>query len=184
MKNLKGFQNTTPETFGKGITVTSKGKWYDLYNLNKDDINIDLIATSLSRQARYLGHTNQVISVAQHCYMLAQSFIIIGEVDKAYQALMHDASETWLSDVPRPLKKLIAGEYTNLEDKIEQVLSEKYKFKYPFDDDIMVADKNIAQYEMTVMMKHEIFSDYWSAEKAKKMFLEMFETIKTLKSYQ
>lgn len=183
-KRLKGYQNTTPETYGYGRVTSHKGRVYNLFDLDMNGVSIDDVARSLARQARYIGHTRQFYSIAQHCYMLAQSFLLIGEVAKAKQALMHDSGEAYMSDIPRPLKQLISDKIGPHEEELERRLAEKFGYKFPYDEDVMVADKNCAQYEMTVMMEHYIFTDYWDNEKAEKMFLEMWQTIGIMESYE
>lgn len=100
-------------------TVT--GKFVDLVTPDPSDICIEDIAWSLSRLARFNGHTIQAVpySVAQH------SVVVADEATKIYKAhypevktrelgrvgllaLLHDASEAYTGDVSGPLKKVPA----------------------------------------------------------------------------
>ena len=45
-------------------------------------------------------------------------------------ALMHDASEAYLVDIPRPIKPLLHG-YYELEDKLMTAIADKFKFTWP-----------------------------------------------------
>ncbi len=96
-------------------TVT--GRFIDLIDPNPKDIFIEDIAWSLSRLARFNGHTIGVIpySVAQH------SIVVCNEISDAIKkqngfsnkeinrfmmlGLMHDASEAYTGDISGPLKK-------------------------------------------------------------------------------
>lgn len=72
-----------------------------------EDICIEDIAHSLSMQCRYVGHCKEFYSVAQHCNALINCWFPLPEQKElAKYALLHDASEAYLSDLPRPLKHL------------------------------------------------------------------------------
>lgn len=58
------------------------------------------IAHALSLQCRFAGHCTEHYSVAEHCVRL--SFKVPHE--DALWALLHDASEAYLVDVPKPVK--------------------------------------------------------------------------------
>jgi 5'-deoxynucleotidase YfbR-like HD superfamily hydrolase len=78
------------------------------------DILIGDIAHSLSMQCRFSGHVREFYSVAQHSVLVSY---LCGE--HAFWGLMHDASEAYLVDLPRPIKRM-AGfeEYKRLEEKV------------------------------------------------------------------
>ncbi len=70
------------------------------------------IARSLSRLARYLGHTRQFYSVAQHSVIVSN----LVEPEHALKGLLHDASEAYLGDVVSPLRRTAAmGAYRAVE---------------------------------------------------------------------
>lgn len=68
-----------------------------------EDIDIRDIAWSLSMLCRYNGHCDRFYSVAEHCCHLFDA-INGDEMDVRAAILLHDASEAYLSDIPRPLK--------------------------------------------------------------------------------
>ena len=94
-----------------------------------EEITIEDIAHSLSLQCRWNGHCREFYSVAQHCVLVAQEAQEI-EPRAALWGLMHDATETYLCDVPRPLKPLLQG-YKEAEDALSVSIIEK--FNIPFD---------------------------------------------------
>lgn len=72
------------------------------YPLDPDPTTIDIedIAHALSNLCRYGGHVRRFYSVAQH------SCLVGGAVPERHRAwgLMHDATEAYLIDLPRPIK--------------------------------------------------------------------------------
>lgn len=101
-------------------TVT--GRFVDLVDPDPKDICIEDIAWSLSRLARFNGHTiNKLLySVAQHSLVVANEAprIALEEIgyDRALTpsesgrwrllGLLHDASEAYTGDISGPLKKI------------------------------------------------------------------------------
>lgn len=91
-----------------------------------DKIHIEDIAHALSLLCRGNGHVKDFFSVGQHCINCALEAMARGYSKKVCLAcLLHDASEAYLSDVPRPFKKTLP-EYQQLEDQFLSVVYEKY----------------------------------------------------------
>jgi uncharacterized protein len=101
-------------------TVT--GRFVDLIEPDPKDICIEDIAWSLSRLARFNGHTINKLpySVAQHSLVVAYETVRLATVEIGYDraltpseaarwlllGLLHDASEAYTGDVSGPLKKI------------------------------------------------------------------------------
>lgn len=121
---------------------THSGVLIDVFNPNPDLILIEDIAHSLAHQCRYNGHMNCFYSVAQHSIMVCET---VPEKHKL-AALLHDASEAYLSDIPSPIKKRLKG-YKDLEDNLMKVIANKFGFEYPLHEEVKKADLVQLKYE-------------------------------------
>ena len=93
--------------------------------LHPDPIQIKFrdIAHALSQICRYAGHTKYFYSVAEHCVRLVQAT----PAGAKRLALMHDAAEAYLQDIPRPVKRLdIMKPYRDAEKHLVGVIFRKY----------------------------------------------------------
>lgn len=86
------------------------------------EIVIEDVAHALSNQCRYAGHCS-FYSVAEHSVLLSACFT----GDAAKYALLHDASEAYLVDIPRPLKRLPEFKpYLAIEAKLQARIYETF----------------------------------------------------------
>ncbi|MDF7810480.1 hypothetical protein [Hymenobacter sp. YC55] len=102
---------------------TFTGQDFDPFNPSPAKIKIEDIAHALANQCRFSGHTKQFYSVAQHCVEVAS------RVAPEYQglALMHDASEAYLADLPRPLKAMDQFQfYRDAEKVLQATINHKF----------------------------------------------------------
>ena len=110
-----------------------------------EDFNIIDIAHSLSNQCRFSGHVRQFYSVSQHSLLVADLVQRSGAGNiEMLSALLHDATEAYLVDVPRPIKPYLK-EYKSIEANVAAVIARKFGLIYPWPDSIMWAD-NVALY--------------------------------------
>ena len=96
---------------------------------------IEDIAHALANTCRFSGHTRRFYSVAQHC---AIASLIVPE-EHAYAALMHDAAEAFICDLPAPLKMLLP-DYAAVEREVETAIFHKFRVPYPFHASVKQAD--------------------------------------------
>ena len=93
---------------------------------NKDNILIDDIAHALSLMCRANGHFPEFYSVAQHSIFCCEEAIQRGYSNKiALACLLHDASEAYIADITRPVKKYL-NKYLEIEMLLQNEIYEKY----------------------------------------------------------
>lgn len=80
---------------------TFSGKRFTPTNPNYESIVIQDIAHALSMQCRFSGHVKKFYSVAQHSVLVSY----LCDSKDALWGLLHDATEAYLVDIPRPLKR-------------------------------------------------------------------------------
>ena len=91
-----------------------------------EGICIEDIAHALSFLCRGNGHVSGFWSVAEHCILCAREAAAREWPDRLVLAsLLHDASECYLSDVPRPFKKELPA-YCEHEARLLDLIYERY----------------------------------------------------------
>jgi len=107
------------------ITTFTDRKFH-LHGDDPDDIDMVDIAHALSNQCRFTGHVRRFYSVAQHSCLVADIVRLTGGTfEEGRSALLHDASEAYLSDLAAPFKRQVTG-YKEVELKIEARIEAKY----------------------------------------------------------
>lgn len=97
------------------VLTTFSGSRVDY--LKPGRVNLKDIALGLSRMPRYAGQTTRFYSVAQHSLLVAE---LVPQC-RSY-ALIHDAQEAFMCDLPTPLKEALrvlgSTAYDELEDRL------------------------------------------------------------------
>jgi len=106
--------------------TTYTGKHFDPVNPDMTQVDIQDIAHALSMICRGNGHVKTFFSVGQHCINAAREAIKRGYSQRVILAcLLHDASEGYMSDVPRPLKTSMP-EYVCIEEHLLNLIYGKF----------------------------------------------------------
>lgn len=106
--------------------TTYTGRHIDPLHPDPDMICIEDIAHALSLICRGNGQVKTFFSVGQHCINCARETLARGYSRRvAFACLLHDASECYLSDVPRPFKKTLSG-YKEQEKNLLDLIYQKY----------------------------------------------------------
>jgi len=122
---------------------TAGGRQYWPADPRPAEVHLDDIAAALSKQTRYGGHCLRFYSVAEHCIHIAFHLYSRGHGHAvAFAGLMHDASEAYLVDVPRPIKYRL-GNYTEIEALNMAAIAERFGFAWPMPDAVKDADNRI-----------------------------------------
>lgn len=102
------------------------------------DFHMPDIAYALSRITRYNGHQRQRWSVAQHSICCAH----LVAPQYAREALLHDATEAYLCDVPTPLKQLLP-DYQELEARLDRAFRKWADLPRAMSDAVREADRTM-----------------------------------------
>lgn len=136
------------------ILTYTKTKFYPLEPV-KTDINIVDIAHALSLMTRANGHFKLFYSVAQHsinCFKEAKSRGCSSRIQLG--CLLHDASESYISDLTRPVKKNLP-QYFMIEDKLQRTIYEWFGIGDLSDDELQQIkdiDDALLYYEFQELM--------------------------------
>lgn len=110
----------------------------DLYMPDPDpeSILITDIAHALSQVCRFAGHVDRFYSVAEHSIHVSYAV----PPEHALQALLHDATEAYLCDIPTPFKRMIP-QYAVLEDNLWTVIAKKFGVPVELHETVKFADR-------------------------------------------
>ena len=133
------------------IIGTFSGGCFHVLDPREDEVRFVDIAHHLSLICRYTGATRELWSVAAHCLEVSHRVEQrAGTFAAQLQGLLHDASEAYLVDIPRPFKPdvSIAGDsYYAVEERLMRVICRALGISQDFDplvkyvDDGMVDDE-------------------------------------------
>lgn len=163
---------------------TYSGRQFWPLDPRPDEIFIEDIAHALSMQCRFGGHTLHFYSVAEHCVHLAGAV----SPPNALWALLHDASEAYLSDIIRPIRPFLAG-YKLAEAKLMFAVCLRFGLEPEQPEEISRADNAILVDERAIMAHCEaewndlppegigIVPQCWEPAEAKRRFLAAFAVL-------
>lgn len=124
--------------------------------VNPQEIIITDIAHALSMQCRFTGHLHEMWSVAQHSLCVAE--LVPDEHKK--QALIHDATEAYLCDIPTPFKVLMP-DYQRIEDELWELIAARFNVPKKLHPSVKEADR------IMLMTERDLFNPNnrgWSEE--------------------
>ena len=152
---------------------TFTGLYIDVFNPTPDMICIEDIAHGLSNVCRFAGQIPEFYSVAQH------SVVVHNYVNKEHrlQALLHDASEAYLGDMPSPIKRKFS-EYKKVEENLMKVIAEKFGFDHELHPSVKEADKKVLEQEWEYFVKGSKEDPIWIWEIPEQHFISTFNQIK------
>lgn len=147
-----------PKCNTPGSIQTYTGLFFDPFHPDPNDICIEDIAHSLSLQCRFTGHVKYHYSIAEHSLLVAD----LCSHDSRLCGLMHDATEAYLVDLPRPIKRDKSMElYRELEHNIWEVIACKYNLPIKMPDDVKRADDLALVAEARVLLHGTKCWDTW-----------------------
>lgn len=185
-----------------GLSNTRRGDWMQLYSGKQfwpmdprsDEVDIEDIAHSLSMQCRYAGHCVKFYSVAEHSVHIAGWLYVRGYTsDEVMAGLLHDATEAYLVDVPRPVKPFLAG-YKEAEQSVWEAVAARFEIPAEMPAIVKEVDSRIIGDERA-NMRHcaadwyatgeplGIELQYWSPAEAEARFLDRFRTVERARQW-
>ncbi|WP_199520065.1 hypothetical protein [Fulvimarina endophytica] len=160
---------------------TATGRQFWPIDPRPEEVCIEDIAHALSMLCRFGGHCRRFYSVAEHSVLLSRSVA----PEHALWALMHDASEAYLVDVPRPIKPSLMG-YREAEDRIMSAVCERFDMPVDMPAEVKHADGRILADEAAQNMEVPpvtwndtgaplgVELQFWTPERARHELLSRF----------
>src|ERR687884_1424292 len=108
---------------------TVSGRWVNPFDPNPEQLDAGDIARALANQCRFGGHCRAFYSVAQHSVIVSQLVEERGgDAEDAFAALMHDATEAYLGDMPHPLKHRspLGAAFRDAEERVQAAIAERF----------------------------------------------------------
>ena len=92
--------------------------------------SLEAVAHSLSMTCRFGGHTRDFYSVAEHSVLVREAVARdFDSLELEFSALMHDAVECVLIDMPHPLKPLFPA-FAAMEEEVENEIMAHFGAKW------------------------------------------------------
>lgn len=134
-----------------------RGDWMQTYSGRRfypldprpSEIEPEDIAHALSMLCRYAGHVDRFYSVAEHCLLMSGAVA----PEHALAALLHDATEAYVVDVPRPLKRYLP-EYRGIEDRVWGAIAIRFGLDLEVPAEVKEADTRILLTERDALMRN------------------------------
>jgi hypothetical protein len=102
------------------------------FDPDPEQLDPEDIARALANQCRFGGHCRVFYSVAQHSVIVSELVEQRGgDAHEAFAALMHDATEAYLGDMPHPLKHRspLGAAFKEAEDRLDQAIRDRFAIK-------------------------------------------------------
>lgn len=165
------------------IETVSGSRFYPLQP-HKSFFRLGDIAHALSYICRFAGHSSSFYSVGDHSIRVS---LIVPEKD-AMWGLLHDASEAYLVDIPKPLK-IYLPDYRRLEESVQSEIAQRFGLQMPMPESVKLADRILLRTEQRDLMPYS--PDVWdksitplkdiiiplSPTEAKQKFLDRFKEL-------
>jgi uncharacterized protein len=152
-----------------------------------EEVEITDIAHALSLQCRFAGHCTRFYSVAQHSVIAS---MIVPECDRLW-ALLHDAAEAYLVDLPRLVKRYsgMGDLYRTIEERLKIVICARFGLDSSEPASVRAADDILLMTEKRDLMPNspakwretaeplKVHICPWTPSHAERMFLKRFRKL-------
>lgn len=120
--------------FGNWMQTRTGSQFWPL-DPRPEDFDIEEIAEALSKACRFAGHCRGFYSVAEHSVLVSRCV----PEEMALTALLHDATEAYLVDIPRPLKAYLSG-YAEIERTLWEAIAQRFGCPVEMPPEVKAAD--------------------------------------------
>jgi 5'-deoxynucleotidase YfbR-like HD superfamily hydrolase len=173
---------------------TVSGRRVNPFDADPADIDPADIAQALSNLCRFGGHSRAFYSVAQHSVIVSDLLEQTGAApDAVMAALLHDASEAYLGDLPHPIKHRseLGARFKEAETQLEAVIARRFGLPdasadiKPLDRSLLATERRTFSREAWAWPELEgieplaIEIDPWEPARAAREFLERYERLAT-----
>jgi 5'-deoxynucleotidase YfbR-like HD superfamily hydrolase len=175
---------------------TLSGRRVNPLDASPEDIDAGDIARALSNTCRFGGHSKAFYSVAQHSSIVCDLLEQRGATpDELMAALLHDAAEAYLGDLPHPLKHRseLGAAFRVAEKRLEAVIAERFALPEaaarvkPIDRALLAAERRTFSEvtwhwpELDGAEEIEIEIEPWPPARAQEEFTRRYERIDALR---
>lgn len=181
-------------------TCTGRPWYYE--SPRPEDVVLEDVAHALSNLCRFGGHVTRFYSVAEHSVLVSRLAADLLPPDQsryvALQGLLHDATEAYVVDVPRPLKRLLP-DYEKYEAIAWTAIHQAFNLPLTLSSFVHRADRHAVHLERTQLLVptvHPRLRSEWGTgdpalketphwvwrlglppEEAKKLFMNRYEEL-------
>ena len=135
---------------------TVSGKCINIEDPHPDTIDIEDIAHALSFICRGCGNTRIFFPVARHCVYCAEEAKARGLSDIVTLAcLLHDASEAYMTDIPKPIKDNLLPQYRTYENILLDCIYRKFIGRSLTEDEtrqVEQVDHDLLMYDLKYLL--------------------------------
>lgn len=153
------------------VIMTRSGILFDFVDPKPDQVRLSDISFALSGILRWGSHHGSGISVASHSVDVAKRLEDAGHPYwVCMQGLMHDATEAYIGDMCRPIKRKFP-EFSVMEDRIMEAIAQALCIRWPLEDAVHEMDSaamheewknfNVRGAESREVQAARFESEYW-----------------------
>lgn len=166
------------------VIRTFTGQMINIESPETRSIKIEDIAHALSNIPRYNGQYYRFLSVAEHSLNVLKKVLDINPKATPKQqlhALLHDASEAYICDLPRPIKNGFKAYYEYEQNMMDVILGKWGIEEHEYAAEVEEADNRVFEVEWSKWIHQEdgihIADKYRSKGEIKREFLDTFHNL-------